>query len=396
MKPSGTFSRAEARRIALAAQGLAEPRPSGAIDRRHGRKVFDRIGVIQVDSVNVLVRSQELPLWSRLGPHRRDLLPSLVATGEVFEYWAHEAALLPVKDQPLFRFKMATAHQWTGIRFDHRPGYLDAVLAEVRDRGPLVASELSSAQGKSGPWWGWDDAKRALELLFWQGRLTARRRPQNFAREYDLTERVLPPEVLAHPTPAPDDARRELLERAARHHGIGTARDLTDYYRLQLTPSRPLLADLVESGRLQLVSVEGWKDQAYLHPEARLPRRVEAQAVLSPFDPVVWERQRAERLFDFVYRIEIYTPAPKRLYGYYVLPFLLGDELVGRVDLKADRQAGVLRVPGAFAEPGQDPGRVASALAEELRTMAAWLELDRVDVGRRGDLARPLRQSLRI
>lgn len=395
MKTSSSLSLAEARRIALAAQGFADRAPSGATDRRHARKVFDRVGIIQVDSVNVLVRSQELPMWSRLGPHRRDLIPSLVAAGEIFEYWAHEASLVPVDDHPLFRFKMDTAHQWSGVNFDRRPGYLDAVLAEVRDRGPLAASALSSSQGKKGPWWGWDDAKRALELLFWQGRLTARRRPNTFEREYDLTERVLPARVLALPTPAPDDARRELLARAARHHGIGTARDLSDYYRLKLNASRPLLADLVEAGRLRLVEVEGWKEKAYLHPDARLPRRLDARALLSPFDPVVWERQRAERLFEFVYRIEIYTPAPKRTYGYYVLPFLLGDRLVARVDLKADRKAGVLLAPAVHTEPGHDPDHVASALADELRSMAAWLELDRVEVGRRGDLASTLRRALK-
>ena len=298
MKRSPSFSAVEARRIALAAQGFADARPTGASDRRHARRVFNRVGVIQVDSVNVLVRSQELPLWSRLGPHRRDLIPSLIDAGEIFEYWAHEASLVPVDDHRLFRFKMEHPHQW-GLRFDHRPGYLESVLAEVRDRGPLAAGDLTSARGKKGPWWGWDDAKRALELLFWQGRVTARRRPNTFEREYDLTERVLPARVLAQPTPDPDESYRELLERAGLHHGIGTARDLSDYYRLKLAAARPRLAELVDTGRLELVEVEGWKEKAYLHPNARLPRRIDARALLSPFDPVVWERQRAERLFDF-------------------------------------------------------------------------------------------------
>jgi len=396
---AGSLSVSEARRIALGAQGFAGGRPCAPPDRRHVRKVIAHVGAIQVDSVNVVARSQELALWSRLGPHRRDLLPSLIAGRELFEYWGHEASLLPVEHHHLFRFKMATAHQWGGLGMTGREAELDAVLAAVRAHGPLTAGELAVElaveRPRRGPWWGWDDTKRALEYLFWQGRLTARRRPNTFERDYDLPERVLPPGVLGRPTPEPDDARRALLELAARHHGVGTAGDLADYYRLRLPVARPLLADLVDEGRLVPVRVEGWKEPAYLHPGARVPRRVSASAVLSPFDSLVWERRRTERLFGFTYRLEIYTPSHRRVHGYYVLPFLLGEDLVARVDLKADRKAGCLLVHGAFAEPGHDRAAVAAALAGELTGMARWLGLDEVRVGRLGDLSARVRTELR-
>jgi uncharacterized protein len=393
MRRTETLSIDEARRIALAAQGFASPRPTGAIDRRHARKVFEQIGVIQVDSVNVLVRSQELPLFARLGPHRRDLLPSMVHSGELFEYWGHMASLMPVEMQPWHRFKMARAHQWTGLRFDDKPGYLDAVLAEIRERGPLLASELTGAGRKNGPWWGWTDGKRALEALFWQGTVSARRRANTFEREYDLTERMLPARILALPTPTEADSRRFLLERGARYHGVGTARDLMDYFRLSISVSRPQLRELVEEGVLIPVRVEGWKEQAYLHSQARLPRSINARALLSPFDPVVWERKRIELLFGFDYRIEIYTPSPKRRFGYYVLPFLLGDELVARADLKADRQRGALVCHAAYGELGRDPSTIAPELLAELRLMAGWLGLERVEIGARGDLAPALKRA---
>ena len=393
MRRTETLSIDEARRIALTAQGFASPRPAAAIDRRHARKFFDHVGLIQVDSVNVLVRSQELPLFARLGPHRRDLLPSMIDHGELFEYWGHMASLMPVELQPWHRFKMARAHQWTGLRFDDKPGYLDAVLKEVADRGPLLASELTGAGRKNGPWWGWTDGKRALEALFWQGLLSARRRANTFEREYDLTERILPAHILALPTPTEADSRRFLLERGARYHGVGTARDLMDYFRLSISTSRPHLHELVEQGDLIPVRVEGWKEQAYLHSQARLPRRVDARALLSPFDPVVWERKRIQQLFGFDYRIEIYTPAPNRRFGYYVLPFLLGDELVARADLKADRQRSALMCHGAYGELGREPSSIAPALLAELRLMAGWLGLERVEIGSRGDLAPALKRA---
>jgi len=392
------ISLATARRMAIAAQGLADARPTGTIDRRHVRKVFDRVGLIQIDSVNVLVRSHELPLFARLGPYPRDLLWKLAADGEIFEYWGHEASFIPSRHHHLIRCKMGThAHwseRWAGRIERERPGYLEAVLEEVAAKGPLTAGELADPGKKKGPWWGWNHGKDALELLFYRGDVTARRRP-NFEREYDLPERMIPAAELAVPALPPDDARRELLMLAARSMGVASVKDLGDYYRLGYTKVRHLVHDLVDAGRLTRVQVEGWREHAFVHPEARVPRRVTARALLSPFDSLVWARERDERLFDFHYRIEIYTPAPKRIYGYYVLPFLLGESIVARVDVKADRKAGVLRVPGAFAEPGVPPEAVAGELAEELLLMARWLQLESVAVGDTGDVVRPLKQALK-
>jgi len=391
-----TMSLSEARRVALAAQGFADPRPAGRVDLRHFRRVMDRMGLIQIDSVNVLVRSQELPLFARLGPHPRDLIQRATDAGELFEYWVHEASHVPTAHHHLHRWKMAQPHRWAGIErvVRRRPGLVDDVYARVRDGGPVVASDISRRQGPKGPWWDWDDAKVVLEHLFWCGRLTAGRRPNDFARVYDLPERVLPAEVLATPTPPEREARKELLVLAAAHHGVGTLADLVDYHRQKAMDCKALVAELVEEGRLAPVRVEGWKDVAYLDPSARAPRSVSARALLSPFDPVVWCRPRAERLFDFHYRIEIYTPAPKRTYGYYVLPFLLGDQLVGRVDLKADRAANSLLVLGAFAEgsvrSAADMEPAVDGLADELALMAQWLGLERVVVTRNGALATAL------
>lgn len=396
------LSAARARRLALGAQGFADARPSGRVDRRHVRRVFDRVGVIQIDSVNVLVRSQELPLFSRLGPHPRDVLPRMAADGELFEYWAHEASLVPVALHPYLRFAMQAAqdgHAYQGLvrLARERPEFVEAVHEEVAARGPIVASDLADGGRRSGPWWGWNDGKRALEYLFWCGRITARRKP-SFERVYDLPERVLPAAVVAMPTPPEADARKELLVRAARSLGVATAEDLADYHRQRLPMVRPLLPELVEAGALLPVEVEGWARPAYVHPDAKIPRRIEARALVSPFDSLVWERARTERLFGFRYRIEIYVPPPKRTYGYYVLPFLLGDELVGRVDLKADRRRAALLVRGAFTEPAHDPQRVAAPLAEELALMAGWLGLEQVlvtDVGPDG-VDRPARGDLAV
>ena len=387
-----TISLPTARRIALGAQGFGAARPDGRVDRRHVRKLFATVGVVQIDSVNVIVRSQELPLWARLGAHRRDLLTGMAADGEIFEYWAHMASFVPVTLHPLLRWRMEhpKGHIWAGVTMlaNEKPQLVDDLYNTVRDRGPIAASDLST-DSRGEPWWGWNDTKLALEYLFWCGRISAVRR-NNFERAYDLTERMIPPQIVALPTPSEDDAKRSLLELGARSLGVGTARDIADYYRINITQARPLIADLVEDGVLLSVQVEGWKEPAYLHRDARIPRRIDAATLLSPFDSVVWERSRNERLFDFHYRIEIYTPAPKRIYGYYVLPFLLGDRLVARVDLKADRQAGALLAHGAFAEAGVEPGAVAEPLARELHAVAAWLGLDRVAVGPRGDVARPL------
>jgi hypothetical protein len=267
-----------------------------------------------------------------------------------------------------------------------RRGYVDAVLAEVRERGPLSASGLSEAGRGTGSWWGWSDGKRALEFLFWAGLVTTAGR-RSFERLYDLPERVHPPEIAAAPTPAPDEAQRRLLLAAARALGVATERDLRDYYRLEVADTRARLAELVEAGALVPLRVEGWAHPGYALPDARVPRRTEASALLSPFDSLVWERDRTERLFGFSYRLEIYTPADKRIHGYYVLPFLHGDRLTARVDLKADRQGCRLLVQAAHAEPGVDAPAVAAALAGELRAMAEWLGLEAVAVVPRGDLA---------
>ena len=390
------ISLATARRIALAAQGFAEPRPRGRVDRRHFRRVLDRMGLIQIDSVNVLVRSQELPLFARLGPHPRSLIGEATKAGELFEYWVHEASHVDMAHYHLHRWKMAGDHKWEryfSIR-ERRPNYVEEVYKRIVDEGPVASADLSERVGKKGTWWDWDDAKVALENLFWNGRVTVTRRSADFARVYDLTERVIPAEVLARPAAPEREARKQLLELAARHHGIGTLADLTDYHRQKNQPCKPLVAELVEEGVLREVRVEGWKLPAYVHREARVPRRIAACTVLSPFDPVVWNRDRANRLFGFHYRIEIYTPPPKRIYGYYVLPILWGDSLVGRLDLKSDRQAGALLVRGSFNEPGVPPGPLADDLAPELHNMARWLGLDTVDVGARGDLASTLREAV--
>ena len=397
MATSFELSNAQARRLTLGAQGFGDPRPTGRVDRRHLRRVVDRMGLIQIDSVNVLVRSQELPLFARLGPHPRTLIHDASIDGELFEYWLHEASHVPADLHPLLRWKMHGVHQWAAVTRlqQQRPGFVADIQTRIRDDGPIVAGDLDQRVGPKGSWWDWDDGKIALEYLFHTGVLAATRRLSDFARVYDLSERVLPAAILTRPTPTEREARKELLVRAARHHGVATFEDLTDYHRQRNPPCRPLLHELVEEGRLVAATVQGWSKPAYLHPEARVPRRVSARALLSPFDPVVWNRARTERLFGFHYRIEIYVPAAKRRYGYYVLPFLLGDELVARIDLKADRKASTMIVQGAFGEPGIDERYVAAELAAELASMAEWLGLDDgIVVTGRGDLAPELTRAV--
>ncbi len=388
-----SVSEAEARRIALGAQGFAEGRPTGRIDRRHLRRVLDRIGLIQIDSVNVLVRSQELPLFARLGPHPRSLIWDATAAGELFEYWVHEACHVQTAHHHLFRWKMGSPFPWPSFRrrVESRRKYIETVYEYVAEHGPLVAGDLAQGDGKKGAWWDYDDGKLALAALFYEGRLTATRRRSDFARVYDLPERVLPPDVLAVPALPEHEARKELLVLAARYHGIGTAGDLADYHRQGRSKCKLPLAELVEEGRLIAADVHGWSRPAYMHPDVTIPRRVGARALLSPFDPVVWNRERALRVFGFHYRIEIYVPAPKRQYGYYVLPFLLDDELVGRVDLKADRTNGALLVQAGWGEPGVPEREVAAAMLDELRLMAEWLDLERVEITGRGNLGTTLR-----
>ncbi|SDX50806.1 hypothetical protein SAMN05660209_00542 [Geodermatophilus africanus] len=385
-----------ARRIALAAQGFADPRPAGVVDGRQLRRMTSRLAVLQIDSVNVLSRAHYLPAFSRLGPYPRQALDDLAGRrGELFEYWAHEASLLPVRLHPHLRWRMAAAeeHAWGSmVRIQReRPGYVSEVLDRVRGTGPLKASDLAEPRpDRPGSMWNWHAGKVALEWLFYTGVITTRRRTAGFERVYDLTERVLPAAVLQAPTPEPTDAVRELVRSASRALGVATERDLRDYFRLRPPAARAAIAELADAGELLPVQVAGWDAPAWLHPEARRPRWVRARALLSPFDSLVWERPRVERVFGFRYRLEIYTPAAQRVHGYYVLPFLLGDRLVARVDLKADRQAGLLRVRAAFAEDGADRAEAAAALAAELALMAGWLQLDAVVVGERGDLAADL------
>jgi uncharacterized protein YcaQ len=385
-----------ARRIALAAQGFADPRPAGPVGTRQLRRVADRLAVLQIDSVNVLSRAHYLPAFSRLGPYPREALDDLAGRRrELFEYWAHEASLLPVRLHPHLRWRMAAAeeHAWGSmVRIQReRPGYVGEVLQRVREAGPLKASDLAEPRpDRPGSMWNWHAGKTALEWLFYTGVVTTRGRTAGFERVYDLTERVLPAAVLQAPTPDPADAVRELVRTASRALGVATERDLRDYFRLRPPAARAAIAALVEAGELLPVEVAGWGAPAWLDPAARRPRWVRARALLSPFDSLVWERPRVERLFGFRYRLEIYTPAAQRVHGYYVLAFLLGDRLVARVDLKADRQAGLLRVPAAFAEDGVDRAEVAAALAAELALLAGWLQLDAVVVGERGDLAADL------
>ena len=375
----------EARRIALAAQGFGAPRPEKVTAARWMRTI-DRLSLHQIDSVNVLVRAHYLPAFSRLGPYDRSLIDT-AAWGRpkkrrLFEYWAHEASLLPLSFHPLLRWRMARADGgeagWKGLRLfaGERRAEAEALLKRIRNEGPRAASELEEKRGRSG-WWEWGDAKQALEWLFWAGHITTATRRGGFERVYDLTERVIPAEILALKTPGEEDAQRALVERAASALGVATAQDLRDYFRLRPDEGRQAIESLLEAGVLEPVEVPGWTHLAYLHRDARRPRRISARALLAPFDPLVWERSRAERLFDFHYRIEIYTPADKRQHGYYVLPFLLGDRLVARLDLKADRQAGRLLVHAAHLEP-HAPADAMDAISEELRAMAEWLQLGEV------------------
>ena len=386
----------QARRIALGAQGFTTPRPAGRIDVRHFRRLLGHVGLLQLDSVNVLERSHYLPAFSRLGPYdRRSFDRWTAASGELFEYWGHEASLIPVEHYSTFRFRMDEMQPWGSARrlLEERPGYIEAVLGEVVEHGPLTVSGLDDPGERGGPWWGYAPGKQALEWLFATGRLTATRTP-SFGRLYDLPERVIPQWARRLPDPDRHDAYRRLLVEAARHHGVGTAADLADYHRLHTPTARAALDGLVADGLLVPATVEGWRHTAYLSPDVVLPRGAAGAALLSPFDPLVWNRDRVERLFGFRYRIEIYVPREQRIHGYYVLPFLLDGELVARVDLKADRKSGRLLVQAAHLEAECELAMVAAALGTELRSMASWLGLEDVVVVGRGDLAPALQRSL--
>ena len=391
-----TLSHKQARRIALAAQGFADARPVQPT-RRHLMATIERLALLQIDSVNVVSRSHYLPLFSRLGAYPRALLEDL-AWGRrpvLFEYWGHEASLMPLDLQPLLRWRMEDARQgvgvWKGVaRFlaEHRP-FIDKALAAIHERGPLSAGELELGERGQGGWWGWSEAKRATECLFWAGELTTATRRGTFERVYGLPQDVLPKAVWSAPTPSRAQAHRVLLRRAAQAMGVATERDLRDYFRMGVADARQGVAELVEAGDLTPVTIEGWDQPTYLAPGARRPRKVVANALLSPFDNLIWFRERAERLFDVRIRLEIYTPAAKRTHGYYVLPFLQGEAITARVDLKADRKAGLLRVLSAHREPMAN-AETPAALAAELRLMAAWLGLAGVAVAASGDLSSAL------
>ncbi|WP_244624435.1 crosslink repair DNA glycosylase YcaQ family protein [Sphingomonas sp. So64.6b] len=353
------------------------------------RRTIETLSLHQIDSVNVAVRAHYLPAFSRLGAYDRTLIDR-AAWGpkrerRLFEYWAHEASLLPMALQPLLRWRMTQADRgeggWTSLRrfATERRGEAELILERIRSDGPMAASDFEEGKSRSG-WWEWGDTKQALEWLFRAGHITTATRRGSFERVYDLTERVIPAAIMAVPTPSDDDAYRALIERSARTLGVATETDLRDYFRLKPEAARASVTALVEEGVLVPVVVTGWGKTGYLHRDARRPRRITGAALLAPFDPLIWERARTERLFDFHYRIEIYVPAEKRRHGYYVLPFLLDDRIVARVDVKSDRQAGKLLAHRVTVERGA-PAETLERLGIELRRMADWLTLGEVKIG---------------
>ncbi len=388
-----TISIDAARRIALGAQGFNGGRPTGRIDVRHFRRVMDTIGLVQLDSVNVCVRTHYMPFYSRLGPYDQVALDQwLNESGENFEYWAHAAAVLPVDRYPQWRWKMGEMTVWRRAEalLEAHPELLDDVREQVLENGPLTVRDLDAPNRRSEPWWGYGPGKVALEMLFANGDIAALR-TKNFTRLYDSPARMIDPAAFNAPELPKEEAYRVLLRDAVRHQGIGTVPDISDYFRLHMSKSALILARLAETGDIEEVEVRGWTGPVYLDPDAIRPRRIGGATLLSPFDPITWYRERAERLFGFEYRIEIYVPEPQRIYGYYTLPFMLDGELVGRVDLKADRKRKALLVRSAWREEGTDPEQVASALMTELHTFAQWLDLDDIEIGTRGNLASELR-----
>jgi uncharacterized protein len=401
---SATLTAAQARRIAVAAQGFSEPRPGGKITRAHLARLISRIQVLQLDSVSVAVRAHYAPVFSRLGPYDREVLDRAAwgprSARLLAEYWAHEAALMAVDDWPLLRWRMRQYRhgRWGTHIVKANPRLVEDVVAAVAELGPSTAGQIEAhlaaePRRKKGTWWTRSDTKWVAEALFASGVLTTATRV-GFARHYDLVERVLPPDVLAREVDD-DEAIRDLALRAATALGVSTEADIRDYFRLSAQQAKPAIADLVATGEIERVDVDGWSAPAYLRAGRTVPRRDRGTALLCPFDPLIFFRPRVERLFDFHYRIEIYTPAAKRQYGYYVWPLLMDGQLVARVDLKADRTMDSLRVIGAFGEPDQPRARVAAALAGELESMAVWLGLGGVSVAGRGDLAKDLRAVAR-
>ncbi len=390
------LSKSQARRIALAAQGFNVVRPK-RVTRQHLVKMMERLNLLQLDSVPVIIRTQYMPAFSRLGPYKTELLEKIAYAEDLwFEAWSHEATLVPVETEPWLRWNKArneAGETWRVLKrlSKESPEYIEDVYEEVASRGPLAPGELSDPRRQDGEWWGGRSlGSWALDWLFRVGRLGIRRRG-NFEKVFDLLENIVPAKILSQATPTEEDAHRELLLRSARAYGIGTAACLADYYRLPIRESRKRLAELVEDGQLEEVVIEGWSKPAFRHSAAKVPRSIKAAALLSPFDPVVWNRERALQLFDFDYKIEIYVPAAKRRYGYYVLPFLLNDQIVGRVDLKTHRKEGYLEVKAAYAEPDVDHEQVAESLAMELNKLATLVGVDQLKFGRKGNLMKSLR-----
>ena len=402
------LSAAEARRLALGSLGFGVRRPARAT-ASHVRATAKRLSAIQIDSVNVLARAHYLPTFSRYGPYPAAALDDLAyRKRELFEYWGHAACLLPVDLYPLLRWRMQNQLEaWANLSRRERE-FNEAVFREIADRGPLGAGDLSIGGKSTGAWWGWSKGKRAVECLFAQGRVTVAGR-RHFERLYDVTERVIRQDVLQAPVPSSTDAKKALMLRAVRAMGIGTARQIAQYFHIDawwdrqtVNGRRPpavkvetYFDDLVGEGRLARVRVDGWSRPAYVMADAVVPNTADVRAIVSPFDPLMWEREWTRTVFGFDYQIEIYVPAPRRIYGYYVLPFLMGDHFAARVDLKSDRKASRLLIHAAYIEPGFRPGTVASALASELRSVARWLSLDTLVVGRKGSLAGDLRKALR-
>jgi uncharacterized protein YcaQ len=403
--PELHLTAAAARRIAMAAQGFDRPRPARPPSVNQIAALIGRLGVLQLDSVNVFSRAHYMPVFSRLGAYDRSRLDRIAGHGtgridrRLVEYWAHEASLIPIESHPLLRWRMADVNReaWGSISRIARdqPELVAETLALVAGRGPIRARDTGAVRRppRPGHMWNWHDGKVALEHLFFTGQVGAARRV-NFERLYDTIDRVLSAEILEQPTPSTADAQRQLVRIAAGALGVATEPDLGDYFRLPRSDSKERVAELAAARELIPVDVDDWGARAYLWPAARRPRKLHARALLSPFDSLIWFRQRTERLFGFRYRIEIYTPAAKRVHGYYVLPFLLGDALVARVDLKSDRQRRALLVQGAFAEAGVDTAQVAAKLAAELRLVTDWLGLERVSIAGRGDLAPALEAAL--
>jgi uncharacterized protein len=400
---SNTLSIADARRIALHAQGFTGQSRDTKVTWTKMQAMVEKLHLLQIDSVNVLVRSHYLPLYARLGHYDVAALDARCFTQSkrhFFECWAHEASFVPMDLHPLMRWRMDRARAGNGTYKSmnayglENKAFLKSTLDHIRNNGPIRSSEVPGGGKSQGGWWGWSKGKMTLETLFDQGLVTAATR-QGFERVYDLPERVIPTEVLDKPTPSERECFRVMIEKSAEALGIATEFDLRDYFRLPVTEARQATLDTIESGILVPVSVEGWSKQAYMHRDAKIPRKAGATALLSPFDPIVWDRDRAERLFNFHYRIELYTPAPKRKFGYYVLPFMVGERLGGRLCLKSERETGTLLVNRAHVEPGEIPDEAAPLIALELRQFATWLGLKKIKIGRVGNFAKALSAASR-